>query len=58
MYKRQNKNIEVLSSYNNEPVAIKQGMHVGLAFHPELDGITLFHEYTFVEQFNEKSHAA
>ena len=55
---RMNKNIEILSSYNNEPVAIKQGMHVGLAFHPELDGITLFHEYTFVEQFNEKSHAA
>ena len=55
---RMNKNIEILSSYNNEPVAIKQGMHVGLAFHPELDGITLFHEYTFVGQFNEKSHAA
>ena len=55
---RMNKNIEILSSYNNEPVAIKQGMHEGLAFHPELDGITLFHEYTFVEQFNEKSHAA
>ena len=55
---RMNKNIEILSSYNNEPVGIKQGMHVGLAFHPELDGITLFHEYTFVEQFNEKSHAA
>ena len=55
---RMNKNIEFLTSYNNEPVAIKQGMHGGLAFHPELDGITLFHEYTFVEQFNEKSHAA
>ena len=55
---RMNKNIEILSSYNNEPVGIRQGMHVGLAFHPELDGITLFHEYTFAEQFNEKSHAA
>ena len=55
---RMNKNIEILSSYNNEPVAIKQGMHLGLAFHPELDGITLFHEYAFVKQFNEKSHAA
>ena len=52
------KDIEIISSYNNEPVAIKQGIHMGLAFHPELDGITLFHEYTFVEQFNEKSHAA
>ena len=55
---RMSKDIEIISSYNNEPVAIKQGMHVGLAFHPELDGITLFHEYTFVKQFNEKSHVA
>jgi len=55
---RMSKDIEIISSYNNEPVAIKQGMHVGLAFHPELDGITLFHEYTFVKQFNEKSYAA
>ena len=52
------KDIEIISSYNNEPVAIKQGIHMGLAFHPELDGITLFHEYTFVNQFNEKSYAA
>ena len=52
------KDIEIICSYNNEPVAIKQGIHVGLAFHPELDGITLFHEYTFVKQFNEKSYAA
>ena len=55
---RMGRDIEIISSYNNEPVAIKQGIHVGLAFHPELDGITLFHEYTFVKQFNEKSHAA
>ena len=52
------KDIEIICSYNNDPVAIKQGIHVGLAFHPELDGITLFHEYTFVKQFNEKSYAA
>ena len=55
---RMGRDIEIISSYNNEPVAIKQGIHVGLAFHPELDGITLFHEYTFVKQFNEKSYAA
>ena len=55
---RMGRDIEIISSYNNEPVAIKQGIHVGLAFHPELDGVTLFHEYTFVKQFNEKSHAA
>ena len=52
------KEIEIISSYNNEPVAVKQGIHMGLAFHPELDGITLFHEFIFVKQLNKKSHAA
>ena len=52
------KEIEIISSYNNEPVAVKQGIHMGLAFHPELDGITLFHDFIFVKQFNKKTHAA
>jgi 5'-phosphate synthase pdxT subunit len=52
------KEIEIISSYNNEPVAVKQGIHMGLAFHPELDGITLFHEFIFVKQLNKTSHAA
>jgi len=52
------KEIEIISSYNNEPVAVKQGIHMGLAFHPELDGITLLHEFIFVKQLNKKSHAA
>jgi len=52
------KEIEIISSYKNEPVAVKQGIHMGLAFHPELDGITLFHDFIFVKQFNKKSHAA
>ena len=48
------KEIEIISSYNNEPVAVKQGIHMGLAFHPELDGITLLHEFIFVKQLNKK----
>ena len=52
------KEIEIISSYKNEPVDVKQGIHMGLAFHPELDGITLFHDFIFVKQFNKKSHAA
>ena len=52
------KEIEIISSYKNEPVAVKQGIHMCLAFHPELDGITLFHDFIFVKQFNKKSHAA
>jgi len=40
-------NIEVLSTYNEYPVAVKQGKHIGLAFHPELNTELLFHNYLF-----------
>ena len=49
--------IEVLSEYNGEPVVIKQGHHLGMTFHPELNGITIFHNFIFKQQF-EKIHAA
>jgi len=41
-------------------VAVKQGLHLGLAFHPELDKVSLFHEFAFKNQFiNEtKNHHA
>ena len=49
--------IEVLSEYNGEPVVIKQGHHLGMTFHPELNGITIFHNFIFKQQF-ENIHAA
>ncbi len=49
--------VEVISTYEGEPVAVKQDHHVGLAFHPELDGVTLFHQFVFSTQF-ESVHAA
>ena len=52
-----NKFIEVLSEYNGEPVIVKQGHHLGMTFHPELNGITIFHNFIFKQQF-EKIHAA
>lgn len=39
--------VEVLANYNGEPVAVRQGQHIGLTFHPELDDITLFHQLAF-----------
>ena len=45
------KNVKVLSYFNNEPVVVKEGHHLGLAFHPELVKTTFFHNYTFREQF-------
>ena len=49
-------NVNILSFYNNEPVVVKQGHHLGLAFHPELVKTTFFHNYIFREQF-QISHA-
>ena len=49
-------NVKILSYYNNEPVVVKQGHHLGLAFHPELVKTTFFHNYIFREQF-QISHA-
>ena len=49
-------NVKILSYYKNEPVVVKQGHHLGLAFHPELEKTTIFHNYIFREQFQE-NHA-
>lgn len=39
--------VEVLAFYKNEPVAVRQGQHIGLTFHPELNDVTLFHQLAF-----------
>jgi 5'-phosphate synthase pdxT subunit len=39
--------VEILAYYNNAPVAVRQGHHLGLTFHPELNDITLFHQLAF-----------
>ncbi len=39
--------VEILSTYGGEAVAVKQGRHVALSFHPELNGEPLFHELAF-----------
>ena len=35
--------VEILASYQGEPVAIRQGRHLGLTFHPEITGETGVH---------------
>jgi len=42
--------IKVLGEYNNSPIAILSGHHLGLAFHPELDEIDIFHQIIFDKQ--------
>jgi len=39
--------VEVLACYNDDPVAVRQGLHIGLTFHPELNNVTLFHQLAF-----------
>lgn len=40
-------NVEILASYNNKPVAVRQGHHIGITFHPELNDVSLFHQLAF-----------
>lgn len=37
--------IQVLASLDNEPILVRQGMHLGATFHPELTDCTAVHRY-------------
>ena len=41
------KDVIILAMLKNSPVAVFQGIHLGLSFHPELDGTSIFHELLF-----------
>ena len=40
--------ITVLSMRDEEPIIVKNDKHMGISFHPELDNISILHEYIFV----------
>ncbi len=40
-------NVMVITMIKNSPAVVLQGMHLGMSFHPELNGITIFHEILF-----------
>jgi len=42
-----NKNMNVFAEIDNSPAAVFDGRHMGLSFHPELNGVTFFHEMLF-----------
>ena len=42
-----NKSINVIAEIDNSPAAVFDGRHMGLTFHPELNGVTFFHEMLF-----------
>ena len=39
--------IQVLLDFDDSPIAVYNGMHMGLSFHPELNGVALFHDSLF-----------
>lgn len=39
--------VNILARYNNEPILVQQGMHLGATFHPELTPHLALHEYFF-----------
>jgi 5'-phosphate synthase pdxT subunit len=54
-------NVNVLATFNGAPCAVQSGLHLGLSFHPELNGVTIFHEFAFKKSMalrKERIHAA
>ena len=56
-YKGVGNEIQVLLELDNFPIAIYNGMHMGLSFHPELNGVTLFHDSLFGGSLNSNFQA-
>ena len=54
-------NVNVLATFNDSPCAVRSGLHIGLSVHPELNGVTIFHEFAFKKSValkEERIHAA
>ena len=53
--------VNVLATFSGLPCAVQSGLHLGLSFHPELNGVTIFHEFVFkklVALKEDRIHAA
>ena len=44
--------VNIIAKIDGYPVAVIQGKHIGLSFHPELDGVTIFHEILYDSSSN------
>ena len=54
-------NVNVLATFKGSPCAVQSGLHLGLSFHPELNGVSIFHEFAFKKSValkEERIHAA
>jgi len=46
--------ITVLAKFDNVPIIVRNGMHMGVSFHPELDNVSILHEYIFMGDKRKK----
>ena len=46
--------IKVLAMSDETPIIVKNNKHLGISFHPELDNISIFHEYIFIDNNTNK----
>jgi 5'-phosphate synthase pdxT subunit len=46
--------VEILAICKNQVVAVREKNHLGLAFHPEMDNVSVFHEWLFNNQLKGK----
>jgi len=42
------KSIKVLAMSDETPIIVRNDKHMGISFHPELDNISILHEYIFI----------
>ena len=40
--------VKVLAMIDDTPIIVRNNKHMGISFHPELDNISILHEYTFI----------
>ncbi len=50
-------NIDVLAKLDGKPVAVRQGIHIGLTFHPELNNEPIFHTLAFLSPNKKNNHS-
>lgn len=46
--------VQILAEYDQQPCAVQQGIHIALAFHPELSAVDYFHKLIFMDQKSKK----
>ena len=42
------KSINVIAMHDKTPIIVENSKHMGISFHPELDNISILHEYVFI----------